>query len=90
MLVFSDQDFRYPSVEGVVADYFVRDASGRVRPVAAAWADWDRHGRLLRATRDGRLEVAQVEQGKVRTLWSADLNDLQPMPVPAPGWATRW
>ena len=54
------------------------------------WADWDRSGRLLVATRTGKLQVRQVSSGPGQILFEQDLSQLDPCPVPAPDWATHW
>lgn len=54
------------------------------------WADWDRDGRLLVATRNGRLQVREMEGRNARVLFEADLSTTAPDPAPAPDWATRW
>ena len=53
------------------------------------WADWDREGRLLAATRSGKLQVRNVD-GDSDVLFEEDLSLLEPNPVPAPAWAQRW
>ena len=54
------------------------------------WADWDRGGRLLAATRTGKLQVRQVSFRRGQILFEQDLSQLDPRPVPAPDWAARW
>jgi len=54
------------------------------------WADWDRDGRLLVATRAGRLQVRRFGSGPEETLFEEDLALLDPQPVPAPDWAHHW
>ena len=54
------------------------------------WADWDRNGRLLVATRTGKLQVRQVSSGPGQLLFEQDLAQLEQCPVPAPDWATQW
>lgn len=49
------------------------------------WADWDREGRLLAATRCGKLQVRCVVAGGFETIYEEDLSSLKPDPVPAPG-----
>jgi len=51
------------------------------------WADWDRDGRLLVATRTGKLEVRVFGSGPEQTVFEEDLALLDPKPVPAPNWA---
>jgi hypothetical protein len=54
------------------------------------WADWDRDGRLLVATRSGKLQIWRFEGNRTETLFDEDLALLEPQPVPAPAWAERW
>src|SRR5262245_42285468 len=54
------------------------------------WADWDRDGRLLVATRTGKLEVRNVGSGPEQTVFEENLALLHPGPVPAPDWAQHW
>jgi hypothetical protein len=50
------------------------------------WADWDTRGRLLVATRDGRLEI---RSSKNRVTHAVEL-DWDPTPSPSPASAQRW
>ena len=54
------------------------------------WADWDREGRLLVATRIGKLQVRHFDSGPEQTVFEEDLALLDPNPVPAPDWAQHW
>jgi len=54
------------------------------------WADWDADGRLLVATREGRLEIRDGARPAVATPPHADLAALAPEPAPAPAEALRW
>jgi hypothetical protein len=54
------------------------------------WADWDTQGRLLAATRDGRLQVRKLEGQEFTVAFEADLAGLEPDPAPAPAQARRW
>lgn len=56
----------------------------------AAWADWDRHGRLVLA-RDGRILAIRVEpNGHLIEHELLDLNHVKPAPVEPPYWAKNW
>ena len=56
----------------------------------AAWADWDRHGRLVLA-RDGRILAIRVEpNGHLIEHELLDLNHAKPAPVEPPYWAKNW
>jgi hypothetical protein len=54
------------------------------------WADWDRAGRLLVATTEGRLEVRDAPWDGTRVAWSSDLGNDKPAPVAPPDIARRW
>jgi hypothetical protein len=56
----------------------------------AAWADWDPEGRLLVATRAGRLELRDPDDRGLALVRAHDLSALRPLPRPAPEWAQRW
>ncbi len=52
------------------------------------WADWDRRGRLLVATTDGRLQVREPNGSDV--VWELDLSADVPDPEPPPAEAREW
>lgn len=54
------------------------------------WADWNREGQLLVATRAGQLQVRGLDGGRFDILSEVDLSGLEPDPTPAPSWAQRW
>jgi hypothetical protein len=54
------------------------------------WADWDREGQLLVATRCGKLQVRNLDADRPKTVFEEDLSLLEPNPTPAPPWARRW
>jgi hypothetical protein len=54
------------------------------------WADWDRRGQLLVATRSGKLQIRNPAVVGHEILFEADLSLLEPDPTPAPAWAQRW
>lgn len=54
------------------------------------WADWNREGELLVATRSGRLQVRRCVDARSVVTFEADLSTLEPNPVPAPSWAGHW
>jgi hypothetical protein len=54
------------------------------------WADWDRNGRLLVATRDGKLQIRDLTGEGQNILFAEDLSLLEPNPKPSPAWAQRW
>lgn len=54
------------------------------------WADWDREGRLLAATRSGRIQIHALADARSGVLFDEDLSRLEPDPKPAPDWAGSW
>jgi hypothetical protein len=54
------------------------------------WADWDPAGRLLVATRSGKIQARRFAANAWRIEFEADLSLQEPTPVPAPTWATHW
>ncbi|HKX00012.1 MAG TPA: hypothetical protein VJN43_19880 [Bryobacteraceae bacterium] len=84
-------DFSRGGMEGVQVEYFLQQTPEDVTPVPeAAWADWDKNGRLLMATRDGELAVCRCHGTEIERIWSANLRERTPDPRPAPSWAGRW
>ena len=58
--------------------------------VDVQWADWDAEGRLLAATRDGRVQIRALSSEEPRVLSEANVGELAPSPTPAPPDAERW
>ena len=54
------------------------------------WADWDSDGRLLVATRDGKLQVRDCSCSDLPVRWEVDLADMTPTPSPPPEEAHQW
>lgn len=54
------------------------------------WADWDRNGRLLAATREGKLQVRDIRLHGTEILFEEDLSLIEPNPTSAPVWAHHW
>jgi hypothetical protein len=54
------------------------------------WADWDGAGRLLAATRSGKLRIRDFDAGGSQVIFEEDLTGYEPDPVPVPAWAKRW
>lgn len=54
------------------------------------WADWDREGHLLVATRSGKIQIRNLVADRPETVFEQDLSRLEPDPTPAPHWAQRW
>jgi hypothetical protein len=65
-------------------------SGGSVVPLPdAQWADWDGEGRLLVATRDGRLQIRRVSGTESSVAWE-DAVPTTPAPSPPPAEAGRW
>jgi len=78
------------AVDGLRVQYSL-EADGQLTVLDdLQWADWDENGRLLVATRTGKLQVRQVGAGTEHTVFEMDLALLDPNPVPAPAWAQQW
>jgi hypothetical protein len=56
----------------------------------AQWADWDADGRLLVATRDGRLQIRELSTGGSRVVFEANPAAETPHPEAPPAEALRW
>jgi hypothetical protein len=54
------------------------------------WADWNREGRLLVATRSGKLQIWELDGGGPEALFTEDLSLSGLNPTAAPAWAQRW
>lgn len=54
------------------------------------WADWDRAGRLLVATKDGRLQARVLDGFDHEVVFAHDLSGMTPDPQPPPAKATKW
>lgn len=70
------------------AEYAIEHAGDLIVLDDAQWADWDRNGRLLVATLDGRVQIRTFDGGQ-GVVWEEDLSVLQPDPQPAPDWASE-
>lgn len=54
------------------------------------WADWDREGHLLVATRSGKLQAWNLDCDNSHLLFEEDISLFKPNPAPAPACAQRW
>jgi len=54
------------------------------------WADWDREGHILAATRDGKIQILNLDAGRFEVIFEQDLSRFEPSPTPAPHWAQSW
>ena len=78
------------AVDGLRVRYSLGSSADREILNGVQWADWDRTGRLLPATRSGKLQVRDLEGDRPVTVFEEDLSVLQPNPVPTPPEARRW
>ncbi len=78
------------AVDGLRVVYALQDAGAVELLPRLQRADWDREGRLLVATRKGRLQVWQIGSDGMTTMFDHDLSALEPDCRPAPSWAQRW
>lgn len=80
------------AVDGLRVLYSLEGETGGVALLEdVQWADWAEDGRLLVATRDGRIQIRDGDPetgGAVRSEF--DLTAYEPDPRPAPGWAAEW
>jgi hypothetical protein len=70
--------------------YEVKDRDDMMVLGDVQWADWDADGRLLVATRDGRLEIRDGAHPTRPGAEHADLAALAPAPAPPPDEARQW
>ena len=78
------------AVDGLRVRYWL-ETDEDIQPINhVQWADWDREGRLLAATRDGKLQILDLDSGGSNPLFEEDLSASEPSPAPAPAWAHRW
>jgi hypothetical protein len=78
------------AVDGMRVSYSL-ETTGDIRLLDdLQWADWDRQGRLVAATRDGRLQITDPGQVGGEPLFEEDLSALEPEPVAPPDWAKEW
>ncbi|MDJ0892269.1 MAG: hypothetical protein QNK18_13905 [Gammaproteobacteria bacterium] len=78
------------AVDGLRVRYSLASSGGREWLDHLQWADWDREGRLLAATRSGTLQVTKPTADTSKPLFEADLSLLEPDPTAAPAWAEHW
>ncbi len=71
------------------AEYALSDGSD-LTILDAQWADWDRTGRLLLATTDGRLQIRTLEGATPTVDFDHDLAPILPDPQPPPPEASEW
>jgi len=78
------------AVDGIRVRYTL-EADGALTPLDdLQWADWDRNGRLLTATRSGALQVRSPVGDGLRVVFEENLSELKPDPSPPPDRALHW
>jgi hypothetical protein len=83
-------EFAEQAIDGMHVRYQLEREGELVLLDNLQWADWDREGRLLAATRSGRLQVLAVGGDSPGVVFDADLSALQPNPEPSPAAAADW
>ena len=78
------------AVDGLRVRYRLEDGDGVQWLDDVQWADWDREGHLLVATRSGKLQIRKLVVDGSHPLFDEDLSRLEPIPAPAPAWTQRW
>lgn len=78
------------AVDGLRVRYSL-EADGEVQLMDhLQWADWDQEGRLLAATRSGKLQICNADHNGLEIVFEEDLSLCEPDPIAAPAWAQRW
>ncbi len=78
------------AVDGLRVSYWL-EMNGEIQVLNdIQWADWDREGQLLVATRSGKLQILRLEGDRPQVLFEEDLSHAEPDPIPAPAWAQHW
>jgi len=81
---------RDQSADGSSVEYWL-EHDGEIQILdQVQWADWDSQGRLLVATRNGRIQIRDLAGRGLNLLFEEDLSALEPSPTAAPTWASRW
>lgn len=78
------------AVDGLQAHYWVEEGSRLTLLDDLQWADWDRDGRLLTATRAGHLQIRLPHSSGWRILSEIDLSSCDPTPMVPPEDALQW
>ncbi len=78
------------AIDGLRVRYAM-EANGDIEPLQdLQWADWSRDGRLLVATRSGRIQIWNLDDGRRRIEFDRDLSTLEPNPQAPPAEARSW
>jgi hypothetical protein len=78
------------AIDGLRVSYSL-EMDGEIQLMSdVQWADWDRDGHLLVATRSGKLQILDLHGDRPHVLFEEDMSHFEPSPAPAPAWAGRW
>ena len=83
-------EFAEQAIDGLRVRYWLEHLGDMALLDDLQWADWDRDGRLLVATRAGLLQVRDLASRTSAIAFEADLSRLEPAPEPAPASAADW
>ncbi len=78
------------AVDGLRVRYSLEAGGGMQLMDHLQWADWDQEGRLLAATRSGKLQICNANHDGLEVVFEEDLSVCEPDPIAAPAWAQRW
>lgn len=76
-------------IEGRSPSYSLERRGNVLRLDNVGWADWDQFGRLLAATRDGRVQIRDADSPDLKVMREHELSRALPN-RPAPAWARSW
>lgn len=80
----------HQAIDGLRMQYHLERA-GESTLLEVQWADWDPQGRLLVATRDGKLQTRELHSSGVVVTFEVDLSALTPdRRQRSPTWAQQW
>jgi len=78
------------AIDGLRVNYRLEADGGIHQLNHLQWADWDRNGHLLAATRSGKLQILNLDGNRSEVLFEEDLSRSEPNPTAAPVWAQQW
>ena len=78
------------AVDGLCVSYSLESDQGFEVLDDLQWADWDAEGRLLVATRCGKLQIRTLGADRPKIVFEENLARLEPNSTPPPAWAHCW